>query len=139
MLSILHHTEVIFACPFQALSIGTVAPGTVANSSEVLVHMDTKTTAPPVNDVLQVAIKTNQLGVLYFQDNIVLESIFVEDGMIDQTIFLAAWKTLAGENDLNEVIGVAIPDVDGMVRHLQTKNVFLMAHRPVCVAESLVY
>lgn len=126
------------SCLLQALNFGSIPPGTVANSSEVLIHMEEKATPPPVNDILQVAIKTNQIGVMYFQDTVTLESLFVEDGMIDQNIFLAAWKTLAGENDANEVIGVAIPDVDQMIKNLQSKNIFLMAHRPVCGAKSLV-
>ncbi|GMH33859.1 hypothetical protein BSKO_01693 [Bryopsis sp. KO-2023] len=115
----------------QTLDIGTINPGAVGNTSIALTSSDAKATPPPANEILQVAIKTNQLGVLYFQDSIPLEAMLVEDGSIDPSTFLAAWKTLSGENEISEVLGVVINDVDSMIKRMQASNVFLVAHRPV--------
>lgn len=112
--------------------MGSIGAGQVANISEVMLHSEGKVSPPPANDTLQVAIKTNQLGVLYYQDSIHLEAILVEDGLIDQGVFLAAWKTLALESDSSDVIPVVVHDLDTIIQKMNAANIFLMAHRPVC-------
>ena len=42
-------------------------------------------------------MKTNQLGVLYFADNVPLGALFEESGAIEGQAFLAAWKSLPPE------------------------------------------
>lgn len=42
----------------------------------------------------QVALRTNQLGVLYWDDSIPLAALLAEDGTIDGQTFLSTWRTL---------------------------------------------
>jgi hypothetical protein len=48
----------------------------------------------------QVAIRTNQVGVLYLTDVIPLEVLFVEGGRIEPTEFVASWKATPEANEV---------------------------------------
>ena len=43
---------------------------------------------------VQIAIKCNQLGVLYMSDNMPLEAALAEDGRIEGVQFVQTWKAL---------------------------------------------
>eukprot|EP00803_Ostreobium_quekettii_P007257 evm.model.scf_2274.1 EVM.evm.TU.scf_2274.1 scf_2274:1069-15715(+) len=115
----------------QVLNVPPVAPGTVASATVPLVQMPAKVAPGPVTDALQIAVKTNQLGVLYLNDAVALEGLLVEGGEIAQNVFLDSWRALSGDNERSETLPVAVGDVDATLARLKAANVFCMAHRQV--------
>lgn len=89
----------------------------------------THTTNPPI----QIALKTEQAGVLFLKDVIGLEALLEEGGAIDGASFLAAWKALPPESH-QRLAGLVVHDVEAAKAKLQAANLFVLAHRPVsCV------
>lgn len=80
---------------------------------------------------LQVALRTNQLGVLYWEDSISLAALLAEDGTIDGQTFLSTWRTLPQE--LVRKLPLGISDIEAAKAKLQAVNLFVLAHRPVGV------
>jgi AP-1 complex subunit beta-1 len=76
-----------------------------------------------------VALKTGQLGVLYWDDAIPLAACLEEGGTQEAAAYLAAWKGLAGE--ATQRLNVAIADAESAKARLAAANVFVLAHRPV--------
>lgn len=77
----------------------------------------------------QVALRTNQLGVLYWDDSIPLASLLAEDGTIDGQTFLSTWRTLPQELVRN--LPLSVGDIEAAKAKLQAVNLFVLAHRPV--------
>jgi len=107
---------------------GSIAPG---SSAEAHLRLNTngevETKAKP--RVLQIAIKT-ELGVLYFQDNIDLHTLFSEHGHLSQQEFLGKWKTLTDENEQElDMSDVATRDSDTISKKLTAHNVFFVTKR----------
>lgn len=75
------------------------------------------------------ALRTNQLGVLYWEDNIPMAALLAEDGSIDGQTFLSTWRTLPQE--LVRRLPLTITDIDAAKAKLQAVNLFVLAHRPV--------
>ncbi|MEW5304817.1 MAG: hypothetical protein WDW36_007401 [Sanguina aurantia] len=82
-----------------------------------------------VSPALQVALKTNQCGVLYFSDNVQLPPLLEESGSIDGAAFLNAWRTLPPESHARLPVSVAA--VAQAQAKLSAANLFVLAHRPV--------
>jgi hypothetical protein len=80
--------------------------------------------APP-----QVALKTNQLGVFYWDDALPLPSVLEEGGTIDGAAFLSAWRALAAEEARR--LDVTIADIEAAKAKLAAVRLFVLAHRPV--------
>ncbi len=78
---------------------------------------------------VQVALRTNQLGVLYWEDSISLGALLAEDGTIDGQTFLSSWRTLPQE--LVRKLPMSITDIEQAKAKLQAVNLFVLAHRPV--------
>lgn len=81
--------------------------------------------------LLQVALRTNQLGVLYWDDSIPLAALLAEDGTIDGQTFLNTWRTLPEE--VKHKLPLTISDIEVAKAKLQAVNLFVLAHRPVRV------
>ncbi|KAM6970370.1 AP-2 complex subunit beta isoform 1-T1 [Aplochiton taeniatus] len=90
----------------------------------------------PLNN-LQVAVKNN-IDVFYFSGLIPLNIFFVEDGKMERQVFLATWKDIPNENELQYQIkechlnadmesGVA----DTVSSKLQSNNIYTIAKRNV--------
>jgi AP-1 complex subunit beta-1 len=79
--------------------------------------------------VLQVAMKTNQLGVFYWDDDIPMVALLEDDGTIDGQTFLTTWRSLAQE--VVQKLPLAINDIEAAKAQLQAVNLFVLAHRPV--------
>lgn len=78
----------------------------------------------------QVAIKTEQAGVLFLKDGVRLEALLEEGGAIDGASFLAAWKALPAERQ-QRLPGLLVTDLEAAKAKLQAANLFVLAHRPV--------
>mmetsp|Transcript_32785 Transcript_32785/g.83205 ORF Transcript_32785/g.83205 Transcript_32785/m.83205 type:complete len:911 (-) Transcript_32785:492-3224(-) len=114
----------------QVVAIPTLAPGAAGHAIVPMIVEPTKIVPGPPNAALQIALKTNQVGVLYFTDAISLVGLLEEGGAIDGPTFLSSWKALPPE--AQQRLGtVVITDVEAAKAKLQAANLFVLAHRPV--------
>ncbi|VAH91927.1 unnamed protein product [Triticum turgidum subsp. durum] len=69
-------------------------------------------------------------GCLYFVDKGSLHVFFGEDGKMERTGFLEAWKSLPDDNEFSkEYPNSVISSIDATVEHLAASNVFFIAKR----------
>ncbi|KAA8586541.1 hypothetical protein FQN60_000377 [Etheostoma spectabile] len=83
----------------------------------------------PLNN-LQVAVK-NSIDVFYFSVLIPLNIFFVEDGKMERQVFLATWKDIPNENELQYQIKECHLNADSVSGKLQNNNIFTIAKRNV--------
>ncbi|GFR45766.1 hypothetical protein Agub_g7219 [Astrephomene gubernaculifera] len=88
-----------------------------------------KVTPPPLSTALQVALRTNQVGVLYFNDSVPLSALTEENGTMEAADFLAAWKALPPETSAR--LPLAVPSAESAKQRLAAANLFVLAHRQV--------
>jgi hypothetical protein len=77
----------------------------------------------------QVALRTNQLGVFYFDDKVPLAAVLDEGGAIEGAAFLSTWQTI--NPPTTQHLPKSIADVDATKAKLAAANYFVLAHRPV--------
>lgn len=77
----------------------------------------------------QVALKTGQLGVFYWDDALPLASVLEEDGTIDGGAFLSSWRAIGAE--ATQRLGVTVGDIEAAKAKLGAVRLFVLAHRPV--------
>uniref|UniRef100_A0A2K6A8X1 AP complex subunit beta n=1 Tax=Mandrillus leucophaeus TaxID=9568 RepID=A0A2K6A8X1_MANLE len=78
----------------------------------------------------QVAVKNN-IDVFYFSCLIPLNVLFVEDGKMERQVFLATWKDIPNENELQFQIKECHLNADTVSSKLQNNNVYTIAKRNV--------
>uniref|UniRef100_A0AAX7V8K6 AP complex subunit beta n=1 Tax=Astatotilapia calliptera TaxID=8154 RepID=A0AAX7V8K6_ASTCA len=83
----------------------------------------------PLNN-LQVAVK-NSIDVFYFSVLIPLNVFFVEDGKMERQVFLATWKDIPNENELQYQIKDCHLNADTVSGKLQNNNIYTIAKRNV--------
>uniref|UniRef100_A0AAQ5ZQK7 AP complex subunit beta n=1 Tax=Amphiprion ocellaris TaxID=80972 RepID=A0AAQ5ZQK7_AMPOC len=83
----------------------------------------------PLNN-LQVAVKNN-IDVFYFSVLIPLNIFFVEDGKMERQVFLATWKDIPNENELQYQIKECHLNADTVSGKLQNNNIYTIAKRNV--------
>ncbi|RVE64296.1 hypothetical protein OJAV_G00144140 [Oryzias javanicus] len=83
----------------------------------------------PLNN-LQVAVK-NSIDVFYFSVLIPLSVFFVEDGKMERQVFLATWKDIPNENELQYQIKECHLNADTVSGKLQNNNIYTIAKRNV--------
>uniref|UniRef100_A0A6Q2XHT2 AP complex subunit beta n=1 Tax=Esox lucius TaxID=8010 RepID=A0A6Q2XHT2_ESOLU len=83
----------------------------------------------PLNN-LQVAVK-NSIDVFYFSGLIPLNIFFVEDGKMERQVFLATWKDIPNENELQYQIKECHLNADTVSGKLQNDNIYTIAKRNV--------
>ncbi|WIA30567.1 hypothetical protein OEZ86_000650 [Tetradesmus obliquus] len=113
----------------QNVAVGTLAPGARGSAAVPMAYNPAKLAQGPANMKLQVAMRSNQLGVFYWDDNIPLAPLLEEGGTIDGQAFLAAWRGLPQE--AAQKLDVTIADVEAAKARLGAVNLFVLAHRPV--------
>lgn len=79
---------------------------------------------------LQVPVK-NYIYVFYFSCLIPLNALFVEDGKMKHRVFLATWKDIPSENELQLQIKECHLNADTVPSKLQYNNVYMIAKRNV--------
>jgi len=84
----------------------------------------------------QVAMKTNQLGVFYWEDALPITTLLEEAGTIEGGAFLAAWRALPAETSMR--LELTISDIEAAKGRLAGINLFVLAHRPVSAASRRV-
>ena len=123
----------------QVIATSSIAAGERADV-KVPVVVNPSLSAPagaPVSSTLQVALKTNQLGVLYFEDKITLTSVADRDGRIDGAAFVSQWKAIPESQEESQQIPVTISDIEATITKLEEACLFVMAHKTVNMEEVL--
>ncbi|EMS58764.1 Beta-adaptin-like protein C [Triticum urartu] len=111
------------------LQVPPLQPGSSARTLLAMVFSQNVSPGAP-NLLLQVAVKNNQQPVWYFSDKGSLHVFFGEDGKMERTSFLEAWKSLPDDNEFSkEYPNSVISSIDATVEHLAASNVFFIAKR----------
>eukprot|EP00878_Enallax_costatus_P013222 GHUV01013823.1.p1 GENE.GHUV01013823.1~~GHUV01013823.1.p1 ORF type:complete len:892 (+),score=342.30 GHUV01013823.1:341-3016(+) len=113
----------------QVVAVGSLAPGTSNTAQVVMTYNPAKHGQGSVSTRLQVAMRTNQLGVFYWDDTIPMSALLEEHGTIDGQTFLNTWRTLPQE--VTQRLDTTISDIEAAKAKLQASNIFVLAHRPV--------
>lgn len=80
----------------------------------------------------QVAVRSNQLGVAYFNAAADLGALLLEGGGLEPAAFVPAWKALPdGAEAADALPGVRMPPWAAAAQRLAAANVFTMAHKAV--------
>lgn len=79
---------------------------------------------------LQVAIKNN-IDVFYFSCLVPMHALFVEDGEMEKRVFLATWKDIPAQNEVQHEICNVQHNADTISQKLKNNNVFTIAKRNV--------
>ncbi|KAL5017675.1 hypothetical protein ScPMuIL_007264 [Solemya velum] len=79
---------------------------------------------------LQVAVKNN-IDVFYFSSIIPMHILFVDDGEMDKRVFLATWKDISTQNEVQYVINDVQHNADTVSQKLRNSNIFTIAKRNV--------
>jgi len=83
----------------------------------------------PLNN-LQVAIKNN-IDVFYFACQVPMNVFFTEDGQMDKRVFLATWKDIPAQNEIQYTLSNVQCNADAVVQKMQQNNVYTIAKRNV--------
>ncbi|GAX83225.1 hypothetical protein CEUSTIGMA_g10651.t1 [Chlamydomonas eustigma] len=111
------------------LQVPSIAPSSTATALVPMLYDSTKILPGAASSKLEVAMKTNQAGVLYFADAVPLASLLEESGGIEGQAFLNAWKTLPPETP--QRLQLTVFNIESAKQRLQAANLFVLAHRPV--------
>lgn len=84
-----------------------------------------------VASTLQVAIRNTQQGVFYFNDQIPLTALMLEEGRIEPAAFVQTWKNLPESNESQKELPIRIGSLDQVKAKIEAANIFLMAHKQV--------
>ncbi|XP_014283515.1 AP-1 complex subunit beta-1 [Halyomorpha halys] len=116
--------------PARALQVlSPLPPGTTHDCSLPLVTTGAVQRMDPLTN-LQVAIKNN-IDVFYFACVIPMHVFFTEDGQMDKRVFLATWKDIPAQNEVQYTLTNVQSNADIVVQKMQENNVFTIAKRNV--------
>ncbi|PSN56732.1 AP-2 complex subunit beta [Blattella germanica] len=130
--------------PSQPLQVITPLPPSVSHDCSLqLATTGAVQRMDPLNN-LQVAIKNN-IDVFYFACAVPMNVFFTEDGQMDKRVFLATWKDIPAQNEVQYTLtniqcNAGIFDLDrdhlinvryAVVQKMQQNNVFTIAKRNV--------
>uniref|UniRef100_A0A7S1T750 Beta-adaptin-like protein n=1 Tax=Tetraselmis chuii TaxID=63592 RepID=A0A7S1T750_9CHLO len=115
----------------QNIAVGPIAPGASATVDHPLAINAAQAAPGPAKALLQVAIKTTELGVLYLNDDVSLEPVLEENCGVDSQLFIGMWRSLPETNESSRQLSVTIGNAEAAAATLKAKNLFLMAHRQV--------
>ncbi|ESN95331.1 hypothetical protein HELRODRAFT_193557 [Helobdella robusta] len=115
--------------PAQPLNVTSLMPNQSLNVSILLSAVGQVQKMEPLNN-LQVAIKNN-ISVFYFSCLIPVHVLFVEDGEMEKRTFLATWKDIPVQNEVQYEIKNVQHNADTVSQKLRNNNVFTVAKRNV--------
>uniref|UniRef100_A0A3Q2VWV8 AP complex subunit beta n=1 Tax=Haplochromis burtoni TaxID=8153 RepID=A0A3Q2VWV8_HAPBU len=133
-----HMTD--FAIQFNKNSFGVIPTSPLPVHTPLMPNQSIEVSLPlntigpvmkmdPLNN-LQVAVK-NSIDVFYFSVLIPLNVFFVEDGKMERQVFLATWKDIPNENELQYQIKDCHLNADTVSGKLQNNNIYTIAKRNV--------
>lgn len=110
--------------PAGALQVPPIAPGASQRTS-LPISVDPQAATPaPAKPVLQVAIKCNQLGVLYLADSVNLAAVLMEDGAMQYAQFQQVWVKAPAANTQQQQLSSGGKTLEGCVQSLQGSGLF---------------
>ncbi|XP_052216549.1 AP-1 complex subunit beta-1-like [Dreissena polymorpha] len=129
-----------FAIQFNKNSFGLM-PASVMNIRSPLPPNQGASTSLPLNTqgpvmkmepltTLQVAVKNN-IDVFYLSTQVPLHVLFTEDGEMDKKVFLATWKDIPSQNEVQYTINNVQHNADTVSQKLRNNNIFTIAKRNV--------
>ena len=113
--------------PAQQLNVPQVAPNSSVDVSVPLGTNGPVQRMEPLNN-LQVAVKNN-IDVFYFATAVPMHVFFVEEGQMEKKIFLATWKDIPSQNEVQFTIENVECNADGVSTKMGQNNVFTVAKR----------
>lgn len=103
-------------------------------------HACTRPSCLGIPSLHQVAIRCNQLGVLYMSDNVTLTGMLAEDGRIESAAFVNGWKAIPETSEVQHPLTATITAADAAKSKLEAAHLFVMAHKKVPgTAEEVLY
>lgn len=116
--------------PAQPLAVQSpLHPNNSVNTSLQMNTMGPVQRMDPLTN-LQVAIK-NSIDVFYFSAAVPLHVLFVEDGEMDKRVFLATWKDIPAQNEVQYNLENVQHNADTVSQKLRNNNIFTIAKRNV--------
>lgn len=116
--------------PAQVLQVQSpLNPNQTTSTSLILNTLGPVQKMEPLTN-LQVAIKNN-IDVFYFSCNVPMHVFFVEDGEMDKRVFLATWKDIPAQNEVQHTINNVQHNADMVSQKLRNNNIFTIAKRNV--------
>ena len=79
----------------------------------------------------QVAVRSTQLGVVYFNATVDLAALLLEGGALEPAAFVPAWKALPDAAEAAESLPATLGAWPQASARLAAANVFTMAHKAV--------
>ena len=95
--------------PASALQVPPVQPGATGTTSLPLSASPAAATPAPAKALLQVAIKTNQVGVVYLNDTVPMSAVLTEEGRVDAQAFGQMWQAAPPANQMTQVVQGSAP------------------------------
>jgi len=122
--------------PAQPLNVPAISP-----NQSVDVSLPLNTSGPvqkmePLTN-LQVAVKNN-VDVSYFATIVPTHVYFAEDGQMEKKVFLATWKDIPAQNEIQFSIEGTDCNSDGVSTKMHQNNVFTVAKRTL-EGQDMVY
>lgn len=110
--------------------IQVILPGQTIETSLVLGTHNMMLNPPnsPFNNIVQICIKNNS-GKFYFQMNVPLVSVLVENGVLSRDEYLSSWKNIPDEHSRDVITSTV--DIDSILKRLSTNNIFYIARRSI--------
>ncbi|KAJ3389375.1 AP-1 complex subunit beta-1 [Entophlyctis sp. JEL0112] len=136
--AILFNRNTFGLSPAEPLSVPTLLPGQAGQKAALSLKVDFAAGQPsnPVNNI-QIALKCNALGILYFQTLLPLHVLFVENSSIDPNAWLQAWTSELPPSTESvtsfPVSGGRFGTVDDVKTRFFVNNVFTIAQRTLDV------
>eukprot|EP01105_Mastigella_eilhardi_P011217 TRINITY_DN2595_c0_g1_i1.p1 TRINITY_DN2595_c0_g1~~TRINITY_DN2595_c0_g1_i1.p1 ORF type:complete len:899 (-),score=327.34 TRINITY_DN2595_c0_g1_i1:108-2804(-) len=84
-------------------------------------------TPAPYSTTIQVAVKNNSGQIYYFAMNLPLQCALVEQGMVDQSSYLQAWRAIPDNTELVREVPVGSCDLGVLTGKLRAANMFEVA------------
>jgi len=126
-----------------AIPINQLGPGQTADAPIYIAATGVAATNTPANSVLKIAIKHSAFpDIFFFSATIPFDVILTEGGQLERNAYLGMWKQIPDSNEslkefpLNPAINPH--DLDGVVRRLNSKNLFEIARRNLN-GEDIIY
>lgn len=116
--------------PAQPLNIRTPLPPNQSASTSLPLNTQGPVQKMEPLTLLQVAIKNN-IDVFYMSTQVLLHVLFTEDGEMDKKVFLATWKDIPAQNEVQYTINNVQHNADTVSQKLRNNNIFTIAKRNV--------
>jgi AP-1 complex subunit beta-1 len=127
------------AAPVGAMSLGQLAPG---QETHVAVPLTQTGGAPPAgtptSSVVRVALR-NDAEVVYFDAQIPITAVLVEEGRVEKGAYLKLWGELPDTAERTSAVSGLQGNLSTLTQMLQSRNVFFVARTKTPDGNAVVY